>query len=138
MAVSRRRLIVAFLVALLATSIGSTLLPLGLSHSLHGSVVAGIALNLWAVLLAPSICFTSLVFSPEFIQSKFRFTMALGFLFNVITWTLVLYGGSRLVARLRSRHNRVPIDPPNPRLQRTRMRAPLSRKPLDGTKGREI
>jgi hypothetical protein len=73
--------------------------------------MAGIAANLWAVLLAPSITFTSLAFSPEFIQSRFRFTMALGFLFNLVVWTLVLYGASRLIARFRSRHDHAPVDP---------------------------
>ena len=111
MALGRRRVTVAFAVALVATSVGSTLLPVGLSRFLHGFVLAGIAPNLWALLLAPSICFTTLAFSPMFIEARFRFTMALGFIFNVITWTLVLYGTSRLVAKLKGRSNRAPVDP---------------------------
>jgi hypothetical protein len=109
---SRRKLIaVAFVVAFLVTSIGSMLVPLGFSISRNHSGMAGIALNLWAVLLAPSISFTSIAFSPGFIQSQFRFTLAVGFLFNLIAWTLVLYCSSRLVARLRRRHSDAPVDP---------------------------
>jgi hypothetical protein len=110
-AVSRRRVTVAFVVALVATSIGSTLLPVGLSRFLHGSVLAGIALNLWAVLLAPGICLLNLAFSPRFLQSRFLFAMSLAFVFNVMTLTLALYAVGRLVAKLRSRSNLVLVNP---------------------------
>jgi hypothetical protein len=101
----------SLVVAILATSIGSMLLPLGFSISRSYPGTAGIAANLWAVLLMPSICFVSLSFSPDFIQSRFRFVMALGFLINVMTWTLILYGVGRVVAKFRSRHNRASIGP---------------------------
>src|SRR5215831_6410469 len=109
--VSRRVQAIALTVALLATSIGSMLLPAGLSRFLHGSLVAGIALNLWAVLLAPSIFFMTVAFSPSFIQAHFRLTMAVGFVFNVLTWTGVLCGISYLLGRVRNRRKNVPADP---------------------------
>ena len=102
MAATRGRLPFFFIVALVATSVGSVLLPLGLSAS-HDSVFVGIALNVWAILLAPSSLFITLVFSPAFALSKFRVVMTLAFVFNVLAWTSVLYGISRLIAKIRRR-----------------------------------
>ena len=111
MAPSRKRLTTAFGIALVATSIGSTLLPLGLSRLLHGSVIAGVALNLWAFLLFFGICFITLVFPPEFGYLHFRLAMTLGFVFNVVALTGVIYGVGRFVTRFRRARYEVPAKP---------------------------
>ena len=110
MAARRGRLLAFFIVALVATSIGSALLPLGLSAS-HDSIFVGIALYLWAILLAPSSIFITLVFSPAFAISRFHLVMSLGFVFNVVTWTGVLNGVSRLIAMIRPRPTHTQTGP---------------------------
>jgi len=106
----RAPLLFSVLGALLATSIGSVLLPLGLSGS-GDSMLVGVALNLWAILLAPSSLFIALLFWPDFARANFHLVMALGFVVNVLIWTGVLYGGSLLVAKSRRRPARTPADP---------------------------
>ena len=101
----------AFIVALLATSFGWALFPLGMSHFLRGSILAGVALNLWALLLIPSICLSSVLFSFESLESRFLLVMGLGFAFNVISWTIAIYGISRLVGRIRKKNEGVPVNP---------------------------
>src|SRR5215472_11876400 len=101
----------AFIVALLATSFGWALFPLGMSHFLRGSIFAGVALNLWALLLIPSHFVSSVLFSFESLESRFLLVMGLGFVFNVIAWTLALYGISRLVNRIRKKNESVPVSP---------------------------
>ena len=110
MAARRGPLLVFFIVALVATSIGSVLLPLGLSAS-HDSIFVGIALNLWAILLAPSSIFITLVFSPAFALAKFHLVMAVGFAFNILTWTSVLYGVNRLITKIRRRPTHTQTGP---------------------------
>ena len=107
----RRTLVTAFIVALLSTAIGQALLPLGLRGFARGSIFTGIALNLWAVLLIPSIVLSSVLFSFEFLESRFLLVTGLGFVFNVVTWTLVLYGINRLVNRIRKNNEGVPVSP---------------------------
>jgi len=96
----RGLLFVVFIAALVATSIGSVLLPLGLSAS-HDSLFVGIALNVWAVVLAPSSVFIALVFPPGFARTNFHLVVAVGFVFNILTWTGVLYGIGRVMAKVR-------------------------------------
>ena len=101
----------AFVAALVASSISCVLFFLAFSRFLRGGVMAGIALNLWALLFAPGICLMSLAFSQSFSQENFHLTMAAGFVFNVFTWTGVLYGVSHFVAGLRSRRRDVSAKP---------------------------
>ena len=108
---SRKTLLIAAVVALLVTSVGSALFPLGFSRPFRDSPLAGVALNVWAVLLAPSILLTGMAFSDQFFLSHFRLVTTLGFVFNVMSWTGVIYGLAVFVARLRRRRQDVPASP---------------------------
>ena len=108
---SRKRVILAFVVALAASLISCVLFLLAFSRFLRGGVMAGVALNLWAVLFSPGICLMSLAFSPGFTEKNFALTMGAGFIFNVMAWTGVLYGVGYFVARLRKRRRDVSAKP---------------------------
>jgi hypothetical protein len=106
--VSRKAIVGAFVVAIVATAVGSVLLPVGF---LSSSGVAAGALRAWALLLAPGICLLGLAFPPDFLDSHYRLALTIGLTFNVLAWTGVVYAVMVLVARMRRNVSQRPAGP---------------------------